>query len=83
VESVAPDPYGIPHVKFNLTFSRTNRFSSEEGPRMLALRTFADRYREKVPAVSIWSERALDISTANLQLSIDGCFYAGHLVTNI
>ena len=51
VESVATDPYGIPHVKFKLIFSRSNRFSYEEGTRMLALRTFADRYREQVPVV--------------------------------
>lgn len=50
VESVASDPYGIPHVKFKLIFSRSNRFTYEEGTRMLALRTFADRYREQVPA---------------------------------
>lgn len=48
VESVAEDPYGIPHVKFKVIFSRTNRFSYEEGTRMLALRTFADRYKEQV-----------------------------------
>jgi hypothetical protein len=51
VESVATDPYGIPHVKFRLIFSRSNRFSYEEGTRMLALSTFADRYREQVPVV--------------------------------
>ena len=51
VESVATDPYGIPHVKFKVIFSRTNRFSYEEGTRMLALRTFAERYREQVPIV--------------------------------
>ncbi len=51
VESVAADPYGIPHVKFKLIFSRSNRFSYEEGTRMLALRTFADRYKEQVPIV--------------------------------
>lgn len=48
VESVAADPYGIPHVKFKVIFSRANRFTYEEGTRMLALRTFADRYREQV-----------------------------------
>lgn len=48
VESVAADPYGIPHVKFKVIFSRTNRFTYEEGTRMLALRTFADRYKEQV-----------------------------------
>jgi hypothetical protein len=50
VESVAADPYGIPHVKFKVVFSRPNRFTYEEGTRMLALKTFADRYREQVPA---------------------------------
>ena len=53
VESVVTDPYRIPHVKFKLIFSRTNHFSYEKGTHMLALRTFADRYREKVPAVPI------------------------------
>ena len=52
VESVAADPYGIPHVKFKLFFSRSNRFTYEEGTRMLALQTFMDRYKEQVPAVS-------------------------------
>ena len=51
VESVATDPYGIPHVKFKLIFSRSNRFSYEEGTRMLALRTFAELYKEQVPIV--------------------------------
>ncbi len=51
VESVATDPYGIPHVKFRLIFSRANRFSYEEGTRMLALRSFTDLYKEQVPIV--------------------------------
>ena len=51
VEEVATDPYGIPHVKFKLIFSRSNRFSYEEGTRMLALSTFTDRYKEQVPVV--------------------------------
>ena len=50
VESVATDPYGIPHVKFKVIFSRSNRFSYEEGTRMLALQSFADRYKEQVLA---------------------------------
>ena len=53
VEPVVTDPYGIPHVKFKLIFSRTNRFNYEEGTCMLALRIFADHYREQVPAVPI------------------------------
>ena len=51
VESVATDPYGIPHVKFKVIFSRSNRFSYEEGTRMLALQSFTDRYKEQVPVV--------------------------------
>ena len=51
VEEVATDPYGIPHVKYKLSFSRSNRFSYEEGTRMLALTSFTDRYTEQVPVV--------------------------------
>ena len=41
----------------------------------IALRTAPDREADTPhQIVSIWSERALDISTANLQPSIDGCF---------
>jgi hypothetical protein len=50
VEYVGADRYGIPHVKFKVIFSRANRFSYEEGTRMLALRSFIDRYKEQVPA---------------------------------
>jgi wyosine [tRNA(Phe)-imidazoG37] synthetase (radical SAM superfamily) len=51
VVSVAEDAHGIPHVKFQVSFARPNRGAlSEETSRMLALRTFADRYKEQVPA---------------------------------
>jgi hypothetical protein len=50
VESVGTDAYGIPHVKFKVSFRRPNRSTFEEGTRMLALRTFADRYRDRVHA---------------------------------
>lgn len=50
VEAVATDAYGIPHVKFRVSFRRPNRHSFDEGSRMLALKTFADRYRERVHA---------------------------------
>ena len=49
VEAVAADRYGIPHVKFKVIFSRANRFIYEEGTRLLALRTFAERYKEQIP----------------------------------
>ena len=48
VEAVGEDRYGIPHVRFKLIFSRANRFIFEEGTRMLALRTFAERYQEQI-----------------------------------
>lgn len=50
VEAVNTDPYGIPHVKFKVSFCRPNRFSYDEGVRMLSLQTFADRYQERVIA---------------------------------
>ncbi len=50
VLSVADDPYGIPHVKFLVSFRRPNRNIYDEGNRMLALKAFADRYRDQVPA---------------------------------
>jgi hypothetical protein len=51
VVAVGTDAHGIPHVKFQVSFARPNRgATSEETSRMLALKTFADRYRERVPA---------------------------------
>jgi len=48
VEAINTDAYGIPHVKFKVSFCRPNRFSYDEGVRMLSLKTFADRYQEQV-----------------------------------
>ncbi len=50
VLSIAEDTYGIPHVKFLVSFRRPNRNTFDEGNRMLALKSFADRYKERVPA---------------------------------
>lgn len=50
VLSINEDPYGIPHVKFLVSFQRPNRNTLDEGNRMLALRTFADRYPDQVTA---------------------------------
>jgi hypothetical protein len=50
VESVGTDAYGIPHVKFKVSFRRPNRNTFEEGSRLLALKTFADRYKDRVHA---------------------------------
>lgn len=51
VVAVGADAHGIPHVKFQVSFARPNRgATSEETSRMLALKTFADRYKDRVPA---------------------------------
>lgn len=50
VLSIAEDPYGIPHVKFLVSFRRPNRSTFDEGNRMLALKSFADLYKERVTA---------------------------------
>jgi hypothetical protein len=46
--TVATDACGIPHVRFNVTFSPPDRFAYNEGSRMLALQSFAELYRERV-----------------------------------
>ena len=46
VLSVATDSFGIPHVRFQVRFQRPARDAQVEGPRMLALKTFAERYTE-------------------------------------
>ncbi len=51
VLSVGTDAYGIPHVRFQVSFSRPNRNQFDGGARMLALKSFADQYRERVPAL--------------------------------
>ena len=48
VLSVADDPYGIPHVRFHVSFRRPNRNFFDGGARMLALSSFTDRYTELV-----------------------------------
>jgi hypothetical protein len=50
VLSVGTDSYGIPHVRFQVSFRRPNRNQFDGGTRMLALKSFADQYRERVSA---------------------------------
>ncbi len=50
VLSVGADRYGIPHVQYQVRFQRSNRSVLEESRRMLALSSFADRYRERMPS---------------------------------
>lgn len=51
VLSVGTDSYGIPHVRFQVSFSRPNRNKFDGGARMLALKSFADQYRERVSSL--------------------------------
>lgn len=49
VLAVAADTFGIPHVRYRLEFNKpscTARFV--DGPRVLALATFAETYKERV-----------------------------------
>tara|TARA_Y100001968_G_scaffold271533_1_gene263217 strand:- start:3081 stop:3470 length:390 start_codon:yes stop_codon:yes gene_type:complete len=46
--SVATDLHGIPHVRFQVSFDRPDQNQVDGGARMLALKAFADRYRERV-----------------------------------
>jgi len=47
VLSVSNDTFGIPHVKFNVSFQRPTRTVTHEGQRVLALKSFAERYTER------------------------------------
>ena len=49
--SVGADSYGIPHVRFQVSFRRPNQSRFDGGGRMLALKSFADQYRERVSAL--------------------------------
>lgn len=46
VLSVRTDSYGIPHVTYQVRIRRANR-DVEDGPRMLALTSFTERYTER------------------------------------
>jgi len=51
VLSVGTDSYGIPHVRFQVSFNRIDRNQFDGGARMLALKSFADQYRERVSSL--------------------------------
>jgi hypothetical protein len=48
VLSVSPGPMGIPHVRFAVWFERARFPCFEDGPRVLALTSFTEAYREPV-----------------------------------
>jgi hypothetical protein len=47
VLSVSADSFGIPHVRYNVSFQRPARGVTTEGQRVLSLRTFTERYTER------------------------------------
>ncbi|MEQ8371305.1 MAG: hypothetical protein RIE31_10945 [Alphaproteobacteria bacterium] len=48
VLTVKGDVYGIPHVTFRLRFEHPSKGSVLDGPRVLALSSFASQYPERV-----------------------------------
>jgi hypothetical protein len=50
ITAVAVDSYGIPHVRFKVSFRRPDGGRFDGGVRMLALKTFATQYRERASA---------------------------------
>jgi len=53
VSLVGTDSYGIPHVSFQVSFRRPDRNKFDGGARMLALKSFADQYRERVSSMEV------------------------------
>ena len=49
VRSVGCDAAGIPHVSYDVSIQRSH-ISFQDGPRSLALKSFTDRYKERVDA---------------------------------
>ena len=48
VLSVATDSFGIPHVRFRVSFRRPDQNLFDGGDRLLAIQTFAALYTERV-----------------------------------
>ena len=44
VLAVDDDPFGIPHVRYQVRIGRSDNHVFEEGPRVLALSCFAEHY---------------------------------------
>ena len=50
VLSVGADRCGITHVQYQVRFQSSNRSGFDQSRRMLALSSFADRYRDRMPS---------------------------------
>lgn len=48
VTAVAVDSFGIPHVRFTVSFCRPDGKQFDGGVRMLALKAFAEQYQDRV-----------------------------------
>ncbi len=48
VLEITDDSFGIPHVRFRVSIGGADRFLFRDGPRLLALRSFAEQYRERI-----------------------------------
>lgn len=50
VLSISRDPFGIPHVRFMVSYERRAQKVLEDGPRILSLSAFTSHYCEPAPA---------------------------------
>lgn len=48
IHAVYTDGAGIPHVRFDVIFGKPQRPQYRDGPRILAVKTFFENYRERV-----------------------------------
>jgi hypothetical protein len=52
VLGISSDATGIPHVRYQVLIERPNMGRSIEGPRLLNLRTFVERFSERLMPVA-------------------------------
>ena len=50
VLSVGTDSFGIPHVRFQVSFRRPNQSLFDGGARLLALKSFVDHFTDRIAA---------------------------------
>ena len=48
IDAVYTDATGIPHVRYDVVFEKSNCATHRDGPRNLALRTFFQNFSERV-----------------------------------
>lgn len=50
VLSIFSDAVGIPHVRYNVVIEHPNKERFEDGPRILNIHSFTERFKLRVPA---------------------------------